>query len=366
MPSQVVPKLTGSAVPAPNISPYAQIAGAWRDHRVAMDSSAVSCLEANPDISGLGVRISFYLQTIALVLLAGRSLDEALSSVWTLLGTSFGLAISAFVSAVRDELPLYQATIVTDLIWLANYAIFMALATYNRHPRGSHSVQYCAILQTYVSMSCMLYLWARAAALEAVGHAAAGHTVFVFVFASLPATGAGRTVALVFTVLLLAGYTGVASLFLWRHLLQPRPPISKGSPPPPSPQQPRHPPIALQPLLLLPPPPASPRTPSESGSSRLHAHAPGPPARAPPSLKLDPHLTTLSLFFGVPYVVLVVCTEIQIARNTLCPANKFWGFGQILAMTVTIVPVVITVQAFRKYGWKQRPRVIPGSSTSVV
>jgi hypothetical protein len=26
-------------------------------------------------------------------------------------------------------------------------------------------------------------------------------------------------------------------------------------------------------------------------------------------------------------------------------------------MTVTIVPVVVTAQAFRKYGWKQRARV---------
>lgn len=65
-----------------------------------------------------------------LVLLAGRSLEEALNSVWTLLGTSFGLTISALVTAVRNELPLYQAIIVTDLVWLANWAIFMALATY--------------------------------------------------------------------------------------------------------------------------------------------------------------------------------------------------------------------------------------------
>ncbi|KAJ6551965.1 hypothetical protein B0H19DRAFT_1264573 [Mycena capillaripes] len=56
-----------------------------------------------------------------------------------------GLTISALVSAVHDELPLYQAIIVTDLMWLAHYAIFTALATCNRHLRGSPVVQYAVI-----------------------------------------------------------------------------------------------------------------------------------------------------------------------------------------------------------------------------
>ncbi|KAJ7133333.1 hypothetical protein C8R44DRAFT_870739 [Mycena epipterygia] len=293
-----------------------------------------NCREANPDISGLGVRISFYLQTIALVFLAGRSLEEALNSVWTLMGTSFGLTVSALVTAVSNELPLYQAIIVTDLVWLANYAIFMSLATYNRHPRGSHMVQYAAIVQTYISIACIIYLWARAPELESDAHT--GKTIFVVLFFLTSATGRGRKVALAITTLLFIGYTIVATLFFWNHR-----PITPEKP---------------YPLTNI----SHPASPSP-GTAIAPAHS-----RPPPALRIDPHLSTLGVFFGIPYVITLISTELQIARNDLCTAeNSFWGFGQILAMTVTIVPVVITVTAFLKYGWKQRPRARPESPSSV-
>ncbi|KAF7353313.1 F-box domain-containing protein [Mycena sanguinolenta] len=317
------------------------------------------CLPPNPDISGLGVRISFYVQTIALgkedpplvlilVLLTARSLDEALNSVWTLLGTSLGLTISALVTAAGNQLTLYQAVVVTDLIWLANWAIFMALATYNRHPHGSHAVQYSAIGQTYISMACILYLWARAPTLDAGFSGTPGETVFVVLFISTNATGAGRTIALVVTTLLLIGYTFVAALFLSRRLsstlnLKPK-------------HKHKHTSIPLQrrgSTGSLPQPAPSNALPGPRPSTGAMR------TRLPPSLALDPHLIILGLFSLVPYVITVGSTELQIRRNQLCPDNAFWGFGQILAMTVTIVPVSVTVQAFRKYGWKQRPRVPP-------
>ncbi|KAJ6523402.1 hypothetical protein DFH09DRAFT_1286648 [Mycena vulgaris] len=286
------------------------------------------CLEANPDISGLGVRISFYVQTIALVLLAGRSLEEALNSVTTLLGTSFGLTISALVTLGQNQLPLYQAIIVTDLIWLANFAIFMALATYNRHPRGSHVVQYAGILQTCVSVSCMLYLWARAPALEFNGHA--GQTMFVVFFVSRSATGVGRMIALVVTSSLFLGYSFVAGRFIQRRFTLHHHHIE-------------YIPVQTQGASALP--------------SDINVNNAAPVGhRQPPSLPLDPHLIILSCVFSVPYIITLICTEMQIDRNRLCSGNSSWGFGQILAMTVTIVPVVTTVQAFRKYGWRQRPR----------
>ncbi|KAJ7636883.1 hypothetical protein FB45DRAFT_907611 [Roridomyces roridus] len=298
-----------------------------------------NCFETNPDISGLGVRLSFYLQTIALVLLTGRSLEESLNSVWTLLGTSFGLTISALVTAVQNELPLYQAIVVTDLVWLANYAIFMALATYNRHPKGSHTVQYAAIGQTYISMAIILYLWSRAAELEKLQQGAQhiDNTIFVVLFISTPATGKGRTVAIIISSLFLLGYTAVACHFFWNNY--PR-------------------------MLLFR---TLSKTASQSQSSSAGKSSPQPSpkrpksrpkhsSRLPPSLSVDPHLIILGLCFIVPYVVTVGSTELQLKRNPLCSGDSFWGFGQILAMTVTIVPVFITLEAFRKYGFNQRAR----------
>ncbi|KAJ7430494.1 hypothetical protein B0H11DRAFT_2135524 [Mycena galericulata] len=306
---------------------------------MAFNSSGVPpCLEANPDISGVGVRISFYLQTIALVLLTARSLDESLNSVWTLLGTSFGLTVSALVTAVQKQLPLYQAIIVTDLVWLSNFAIFMALATYNRHPRGSYNVQYAAILQTYIAMCVLFYLWAQAAALESESHV--GKTVFVVLFISTPAAGTGRTIALVVTTLMSVGYSVTACLFLYRH-----PKFWASAKKPHAPKT-SH-------------PPSMPLAPLNGGAAPNHRHsATSTGGHLPPRLTIDPHLMTLIICFMIPYVITIICTELQLTRNRLCYGDTFWGFGQILAMTVTIVPVVITIGAFRKYGWKQRPRVV--------
>ncbi|KAF8152821.1 hypothetical protein K438DRAFT_1863886 [Mycena galopus ATCC 62051] len=327
------------------------------------------CLPANPDITGLGVRISFYVQTIALVLLTARSLDEALNSVWTLLGTSLGLAISAFVTAVTNQLPLYQAVVATDLIWLANYSIFMALATYNRHPRNSHTVQYTAIGQTYISMACILYLWIRAPTLD--NHftpQGPESKVFVVLFKTTNATGAGRTIALVMTTLMLIGYTVVAALFLSRRVASWRKQRTnrKGStgsrssstlpqsPPPPT-QLPMPESLALVPrpapvqnhrqtsatalrrrgstgsisTSTLPTPAPTTSLPSLPTTSNPPPRSPGSRTRLPPSLRLDPHLIILGVFSIVPYVITVGSTELQIQRNQLCPDNAFWGFGQV-------------------------------------
>ncbi|KAJ6523428.1 hypothetical protein DFH09DRAFT_1420779 [Mycena vulgaris] len=226
---------------------------------------------------------------------------------------SFGLTVSALVTAAQEQLPLYQAIIVTDLIWLANFAIFMALATYNRHSRGSHVVHYAGILQTSVSVSCMLYLWARAPALEF-----AGQTMLVVLFVSRSATGVGRIVALVVTSFLFLGYSFVASRFIHRRFTL---------------HHTEHIPLQTQ--------------GASAPSSDINVNNAAPVGhRQPPSLPLDPHLIILSYVFGVPYIITLICTEMQIDPNRLCSGNSSWGFGQILALAVTIVPVVTTVQAF--------------------
>jgi hypothetical protein len=245
---------------------------------------------------------SEFLTTTISVLLAGRSLDDALSSVWTLLGTSFGLSVSALATAVNNELPLYQAIIVTDLVALANYAIFMALATYNRHPKGSDAVQYTAIAQTYFSMSCMLYLWARAPSLESDGHT--GKTVFVVLFISTSGTGTGRTVALLIVSGLFIAYSVVAANFGYGRVF----PVE--APPPSPPKEPR------------------PPTDSSRPSAKLAS------GRQPPPLSMDPHLLILAAFFAIPYIITLSSTELQIRRNQLCSENSFWGFGQVCLSVV--------------------------------
>jgi len=106
-----------------------------------MSNNSIACtgLVNNPDISGVGVRISFYLQTFLLgqfpsslcswvisgltrlflyrllVLLVDRSWEDAPSALWTFIATSFGLTIAAIVE--REQLSLFQALQVSNLVW---------------------------------------------------------------------------------------------------------------------------------------------------------------------------------------------------------------------------------------------------------
>ncbi|KAJ7809109.1 hypothetical protein B0H14DRAFT_2867619, partial [Mycena olivaceomarginata] len=52
----------------------------------------------NTDISGLGVRVSFYLQTVFLGCLSARSTspEEVTGALYTLLATNTGMAVTAF------------------------------------------------------------------------------------------------------------------------------------------------------------------------------------------------------------------------------------------------------------------------------
>ncbi|KAG5716048.1 hypothetical protein E4T56_gene17128, partial [Termitomyces sp. T112] len=104
-----------------------------------MDNAANECAkyaDSNPDISGVGVRVSFYLQTFLLVLLVDRSWQNAPIALWTFIATSAGLVLAAII--IRDQLTLFQALQVSNLVWLANFGTFFALASYSRQKAASH------------------------------------------------------------------------------------------------------------------------------------------------------------------------------------------------------------------------------------
>ena len=113
--------------------------------------NATNCtggIPTNSDISGIGVRAAFYIQTAILgqsdcmedqiytmkgyltltgtlspVLLVDRSIEDALGSLWTLISLSFGLTLAA-ISIIPDSqqpLNLLQAIIVSILQQVSNY-----------------------------------------------------------------------------------------------------------------------------------------------------------------------------------------------------------------------------------------------------
>jgi len=104
------------------------------------------------------------------VLLVDRSWQDAPIALWTFIATSFGLTIAAIVQQQQQQLTLFQALQVTNLVWLANFGTFVALASYSRQKaaspkrfrgRGSfdYNVKFGAMAQTLLSMTLTIYVW---------------------------------------------------------------------------------------------------------------------------------------------------------------------------------------------------------------
>jgi len=234
---------------------------------------------------------------IGVVFLAGRSLSEALASVWTLLGTSFGLTVSAIVTAAHNNLPLYQGIVVTYLVWLANFALLMSLASYARHPHPSKAIQLVAIPQTYFSTPCTLYLWARAPSFGSESQITfVDQTVFVVLFKNTSAVGHGRIIALTVVAAMILGYSILVFAFLARQLRSGHEVES-----------------SIQEHNSVP-------------SQERQAHHRD---RLLPALPIDPHLLTLLVIFSIPYIITVISIELQLSRNHFCSKSSSWGFGQV-------------------------------------
>lgn len=99
------------------------------------------CLPANPDISGIGVRVAIYSQNLLSFLPAffallddGRISDEELETIerqaTTILITAMAILISTIVEAVTKELSGIHASIILNLSWMNNTNLFIYLLLY--------------------------------------------------------------------------------------------------------------------------------------------------------------------------------------------------------------------------------------------
>ncbi|KAJ7492475.1 hypothetical protein FB451DRAFT_534388 [Mycena latifolia] len=168
-----------------------------------LDYTAYAAASTNPDISGIGVRVSFYLQTFLLVILVDRSWQDAPIALWTFIATSFGLTIATIVQYRSGaQLTLFQGLQVSNLVWLANFGTFVALASYSRQKAASHkdhsirvgadyNVKFGAMMQTLLSMALTIYMWSTADSFGSMPECS--HLVNYMIFAfKAPALGTGK------------------------------------------------------------------------------------------------------------------------------------------------------------------------------
>jgi hypothetical protein len=103
-------------------------------------NSTSSCILADPDISGIGVRVAIYAQNLL-------SFIPAISAIWdgevvpheldavrnqstTILITAFGILISAIVQARTLGLSNFHASIILSLSWINNTNTFIYFLLY--------------------------------------------------------------------------------------------------------------------------------------------------------------------------------------------------------------------------------------------
>ncbi|KAJ7235862.1 hypothetical protein B0H12DRAFT_1140905 [Mycena haematopus] len=345
-----------------------------------MAENCINYATTNPDIAGIGVRVSFYLQTFLLVILVDRSWQDAPTALWTFIATSFGLTVATIVQHQSDsQLTLFQALQVSNLVWLANFGTFVALASYSRQKEASHketssnvrvgadyNVKFGATIQTLFSMALTIYMWAYAPTFGSTP--ACSHLVNYMVFAvKVPALGTGRIIGLTASSILTAAYLLITlhELRSYRRSRRDRTEYSAGvsfalSPP-------TYPNISKaasstststmiistsyhkpsQPLVSVQPPKSAVSQIPPMFSKRR-------PRRRRWSYEVDPMLIGIMICQILVFTYFIVSSELLLSYNDGAYASaQQMGFGQILALIVVLPSALSVVGALKEHGLKR-------------
>ncbi|KDQ54253.1 hypothetical protein JAAARDRAFT_60674 [Jaapia argillacea MUCL 33604] len=179
-----------------------------------MSSNSTDCSLGpmpNPDVSGIGVRISFYAQAFLLALQSARSSssDEITNALTTLVATNMAYCVTTmtlgFAGNSPNQLSLYDALVVVYLLTPSWTAIFFTMPAYNRLKKGSRVVKLLAILQSYLVFACAFVVLTLAPSFGS-NPPCNGYLNFV-IFRPFKVLENGRTAFLVLLSCVTVGYT---------------------------------------------------------------------------------------------------------------------------------------------------------------
>ncbi|KZT41842.1 hypothetical protein SISSUDRAFT_1059154 [Sistotremastrum suecicum HHB10207 ss-3] len=91
-----------------------------------MSSEDCTGIPDNTDITGLGVRLAFYLQVVVSLFVAYYRNQVSDASYWTMLITTFALFVSGLVLHTAQSLSLFHAIIIALLLNLHTRAVFLS------------------------------------------------------------------------------------------------------------------------------------------------------------------------------------------------------------------------------------------------
>jgi hypothetical protein len=113
-----------------------------------MDCAISQLIPANPDISGVGIRVAIYIQNLLSFIPAFYALLDGKVSVkelqvvekqsTTILITAFAVLISAMVQAATYGLSSFHTSIILSLSWMNNTNTFIYFLLYIHHKIDPH------------------------------------------------------------------------------------------------------------------------------------------------------------------------------------------------------------------------------------
>ncbi|KAF7309309.1 hypothetical protein MIND_00301200 [Mycena indigotica] len=357
-------------------------------------ATAEGCpLPMNSDISGIGVRVSFYLQTLFLSCLSARSgsLEEITGALYTLLFTNTAMAVTALILGFKPvpEISLQDAIVVFYLLLLSWTTVTLTLPACSRFPlslssspaRSARSLTLLhtlSVLQSYTIFAFLLALTISAPTFGSPTTVQCNPQARAVLFRPFSALGAGRVLGAVATGVVVVVYTGVlvrdhlppapdaVRRWMRRTVLRRVPNVERKAAEKPGPQPgPAHanPPRSVPPGLETFGPGALPRGPRRvPGRNRYRGRTAASDTQRPSyDLQIAWPLVIHLFVVCVLWTLAVMNTELLIRWNTNTDANvdadggSGWGFGQILPMFLVLLPLANVINAFREFGLRPLP-----------
>ncbi|KAF9466923.1 hypothetical protein BDZ94DRAFT_1305793 [Collybia nuda] len=305
----------------------------------------------NTDIGGIGVRTSFYLQTLLLACLSARSgtLSEISGALYTLIATNLALVVTSLILGLKStpEISFQDALVVFYLLHLSWTTIFFCLPACNRFAEDLKFLKLWSIVQSYMVFT---FAFALLASAKSFGRSpGCNQNAALVIFRPFPMFNAGLIVCWVLVV----GVVSIYTLILVKEYI----------PPPPKRLRQLWKRTTRKPVDLVTPDPGvysltgvpqgsaieTPEYPSKSGQQgRYRVH-----------IAWDVMIELIVI--TILWAICVMNTELLIRWNRFEASDAStseWQFGQVLPMFLITLPLVNVIGAFREFGIRPFPNSI--------
>ncbi|KAJ7440309.1 hypothetical protein B0H11DRAFT_546261 [Mycena galericulata] len=318
-----------------------------------------SCAHAlNSDISGIGVRISYYLQTLFLGCLSARSgsLDEIAGALYTLMATNTAMAVTGLILGLKPqpEISFQDGVIMIYLLSMGWITVITALASCSRLSGDKNILQLVSVIQSYVVMAFAFAVLAKATNFGE--DAECNQEAIAVIFRPFSALRHGRIFGwciiglmfVVYTIMTVMDYTARIKQKLQK---QEAPDQSTSLPPSVRPE-----PQTFK-LSDKPLPAAGTATPKRQATYY---------GTATPLVHRQ--MLVIIFFILILWAFLVLNTELIVRwyQPTRDDSASNWQFGQILPMFLTLLPLINMISAFNQFGIKPTKLVLKEVWVSVI